>query len=137
MIGGQDPDADGGATGRRQRARSGALNHVVGQSAEEIVERHYALQGQPVAERRWRGSAGEIDLVARDGAGLIFVEVKRARDFALAAERVTLRQMRRICEAASEYLGRMPLGQATEVRFDVALVDGLGRVQVVENAFGA
>jgi putative endonuclease len=119
------------------RALGGARNEQAGRSAEEIVERHYARSGHPVADRRWRGQSGEIDLVACDGDGLIFVEVKTARDFARAAERVTRRQMRRICDAAAEYLGRMPLGLLTEVRFDVALVDAAGRVSVVENAFGA
>ena len=105
--------------------------------AEEIVERHYARGGLPISDRRWRGESGEIDLVLRNGDGLVFVEVKSAADFARAAERMTLRQARRICRAASEYLARMPLGQLTEVRFDVALVDGIGRVEVMENAFAA
>ena len=87
-------------------------------------------------ERRWRGSAGEIDLIVEDGAGLVFVEVKASEDFARAAEQLSERQMGRIYAAASEYLGLMPTGQATETRFDVALVDGVGRVEILEAAFG-
>ncbi|WP_116134934.1 YraN family protein [Tropicimonas sp. IMCC34043] len=116
---------------------SGSVSYHGGLRAEEIVERHYARNGHPVSDRRWRGASGEIDLVVQDGDGLVFVEVKKSRDFARAAERLTLRQMRRICGAASEYLGRMPLGQLTIVRFDVALVDSVGRIEVLENAFGA
>ncbi len=44
--------------------------------------------------------------------------------------------MRRICASAEEYLGTQPRGQLTDVRFDVALVDGQGVVRVIENAFG-
>ena len=115
---------------------SGAVRYHAGLAAEQIVERYYARTGRPVSERRWRGRGGEIDLIVRDGEGLVFVEVKKARDFARAAERVTRRQMERIVAAASEYLDRMPLGQLTEVRFDVALVDERGQLQVLENAFG-
>ncbi len=129
-----DPHA---ATARSTLRNRGAVAYRSGTAAEESVARHYHEAGCPVAARRWRGSAGEIDLVTEDGEGLVFVEVKRARTIAEAAERVTRRQIHRIVGAAAEYLARMPLGQATPVRFDVALVDGHGRVEVLENAFGA
>lgn len=115
---------------------SGQVSYHAGLRAEEIVERHYADRGLRVVDRRWRGEAGEIDLVARDGKGVIFIEVKKARSRDRAAERVTERQMRRIYAAASEYLAGMPDGQSTDVRFDVALVDVHGAVEVIENAFG-
>lgn len=116
---------------------SGTTSYHSGLAAEDIVERHYRGAGTPVRARRWRGTGGEIDLIADQGDGLIFVEVKKARSFARAAERVNQRQMQRISNAASEYLGQMPHGQLTDVRFDVALVDQYGRVKVIENAFGA
>ena len=116
---------------------SGSVSYHAGLAAEDIVERHYSEAGRSVAERRWRGRGGEIDLIVRDGDGLIFVEVKKSRDFARAAERVTPRQMERIMAAASEYLGRMPKGQLTDMRFDVAMVDARGGLRVLENAFGA
>ncbi|MEM9247720.1 MAG: YraN family protein [Pseudomonadota bacterium] len=108
-----------------------------GSAAEDCVARHYADAGLCIAERRWRGTCGEIDLVAEEGDGFVFVEVKRARSFAEAAERVTSRQMQRIMNTALEYIARRPSGLDTPMRFDVALVDGMGRVEVVENAFGA
>jgi len=119
------------------RRRRGARAHHSGAAAEESVARHYARAGREVAARRWRGEGGEIDLVTRDGEGLIFVEIKRARSFSEAACRLTARQIARIIAAGTEYLGSMPLGQGTPVRFDLALVDGAGRVEVIENAFGA
>ena len=42
------------------------------------MARDYAGRGHATAALRWRGAAGEIDLIALDGEGLIFVEVKRA-----------------------------------------------------------
>lgn len=120
----------------RTRSDKGTRSHLAGGCAEEIVERHYASLGRPVEHRRWRGTCGEIDLVVRDGDAFVFIEVKSARDFTRAAERVTRRQISRICAAASEFLGSTPLGQLSDVRFDVALVDRTGRVDIRENAFG-
>ena len=115
---------------------SGLTSYHAGLAAESAVEAHYLRMGHKVSDRRWRGTAGEIDLVARDGDDLIFVEVKKSRDFGRAAEQLSQRQMMRIYNTASEYLAGEPNGQNTNVRFDVALMDGAGHIQVIENAFG-
>jgi putative endonuclease len=91
----------------------------------------------PVCARRWRGESGEIDLVARDGDRVIFVEVKQSRTHELAASHVTPRQMARVWNAASEFLAGEPRGQLTDVRIDVALVDAVGRVSILQNAYAA
>ena len=115
---------------------TGKTSYLAGLSAEDQVARDYQSRGNQIAARRWRGSRGEIDLVARDEDGLIFIEVKKSRDFARAAERLSQTQMERIYGAASEYLAGEPDGQNTNVRFDVALVNSTGQMQVIENAFG-
>lgn len=116
---------------------SGAISFFAGQAAEEQVAARYSRSGRPIAARRWRGSAGEIDLIAREGDKVIFIEVKKSRSFAEAAEHLSRRQMDRICSAATEFVAGEPGGQLTEMRFDVALVDAVGRIDVIENAFGA
>lgn len=115
----------------------GKTSYYVGLAAEEIVAQHYARGGQPVLANRWRGSRGEIDLVAQNGDGVIFIEVKKSRSHARAASHLTRRQMDRIYQAGSEFLATQPRGQLTDVRFDLALVDDTGRVDVIENAFMA
>ena len=115
---------------------SGATSFHAGMVAEDQVAAEYHRRGQKTCERRWRGRGGEIDLIVEQDDGLVFVEVKRARDFARAAERISRRQMQRIYDTAGEYLALMPLGLNTNARFDVALVDGTGRIEIVENAFG-
>lgn len=115
---------------------SGAVSYYAGLAAENQVAAEYQRRGHTVCQHRWRGQGGEIDLIARDGDGLIFIEVKKAGDFARAVERITLRQLQRIYAAAGEYLGRMPLGQNTPVRIDVALVNSAGQIEIIENAFG-
>lgn len=116
---------------------SGKRSYHAGLTAESLVEQHYARSGRAICARRWRGESGEIDLIARDGAEVIFIEVKQSKTHALAAEHLTPRQMARIYSAASEFLGGEPAGQRTAVRFDVALVDGVGRIEILENAFAA
>jgi putative endonuclease len=112
---------------------SGKTSYLAGLAAEDAVAADYARRGHPVAARRWRGSRGEIDLVLRDGDGLIIVEVKKARDFARAAARITAAQLERIYGAAAEFLAGEPRGQLTDMRLDVALVDGSGRLEIMEN----
>ena len=115
---------------------SGPVSYQAGLSAEDQVAADYARRGHATCHQRWRGSSGEIDLIVQDGDGLIFVEVKKSRDFARAAERLSTGQMHRIYAAASEFLGQMPLGQDTPARFDVALVGQSGEIKIIENAFG-
>jgi putative endonuclease len=99
------------------------------------VEERYRRRGYQVAARRWRGPGGEIDLILRDGIRLTFVEVKSAATHSLAAERVSARQASRIAASASAFLAGEPGGQDTEMTFEVALVDGAGRIEIVGNAF--
>ena len=75
-------------------------------------------------------------MILRDGEAVVFVEVKKSETHDIAAQRISRRQMDRICQAALLYTDRLPTGGLTELRFDAALVDADGRVQIVENAFG-
>lgn len=126
---------------RSQRSRSGRVvrglsAQASGAAAERLVEDRYAALGCAVLARRWRGPSGEIDLILRDGACVIFVEVKKSATVDMAAERLGRRQMDRICNAALEFCEALPTGSLTEMRFDAALVDATGKVEIVENAFG-
>ena len=114
---------------------SGRVGYAAGLAAEDIVALHYTRRAHVVAARRWRGKAGEIDLITRDGDTVVFVEVKKSRSFGSATARLGRRQMERIVASASEFLAGEPRGQLTDVRFDLAAVNGLGGVKVIENAF--
>lgn len=118
-----------------RRARRGARNHLAGVLAEDSVARHYTTNGDRVLARRWRGQGGEIDLIVESDDCVIFVEVKSAPTHADAAWRVGPRQIARIQTAALEYCGGLPTGFSTAMRFDVALVDAFGRVDIIKNAF--
>jgi putative endonuclease len=118
------------------RAIAGSVSCHAGRVAEDIVASDYLRRGRTVAHWRWRGRGGEIDLIAREGDRVIFVEVKKSRTFDKAALHLGRRQMDRLCAAAVEFLTGEPKGQLTEMRFDLALVDGRGQLQIIENAFG-
>lgn len=116
---------------------SGSVSYHAGLAAERTVERHYRDRGHQVRAQRWRGQGGELDLVVERGGETIFVEVKRSRSFAAAAARLSGRQLRRLVAAASEYAACLPGGQDAAMRFDLACVDGAGRVEIIENAIWA
>lgn len=116
---------------------SGSTSYHAGLCAEDSVSLAYSRSGHSIVARRWRGSAGEIDLIARNGDQLVFIEVKKSRSHAAAAERLTSHQIRRICQTAAEFLGGEPAGQDTNARFDVVLVDAIGQIEILENAFAA
>ncbi|MGB3554912.1 MAG: YraN family protein [Jannaschia sp.] len=116
---------------------SGTISYHSGLAAEESVSRHYARGGHEIVGRRWRGKGGEIDVIAFNGADTIFIEVKKSDTHAHAAERLGPHQMRRLFDCAGEYMGTLPDGLNSSVRFDVALVDASGRIEIVENALSA
>jgi len=115
---------------------SGAVSYYGGLAAEEQVAAKYLRHGFKICKKRWRGRGGEIDLIARDDQSFVFVEVKKARDIARAVERITPRQMRRVSNAANEYLATTPAGIDAVARIDVALVNEVGEIEIIENAFG-
>ncbi len=129
---GRSPSA-GLQTGASAATQRGQRANLAGLAAEASVAADYVRRGYPIARRRFRGRAGEIDLIARDGAGFVLVEVKKAATFARAAERVTRRQIERIFAAAGEFLATEVLGMNTDLRLDVALVDARGMVRIIEN----
>lgn len=119
----------------------GQLAYHAGNAAESVVARHYCAKGLEIAATRWRAArakgGGEIDLIVRNGAQVIFIEVKKSRSHAQAAQMLGSRQMARIARSAAVFLADEPTGQDTEARFDVALVDSFGRVEIIENAYAA
>ena len=106
-----------------------------GARAEEQAARFLAGRGLKILARNYRCRGGEIDLVCRDGAILVFVEVRLRtnRDFGGAAASITPAKQRRITLAANHYLAGKPLPAC---RFDAVLLDGAG-IDWIRNAFDA
>lgn len=117
---------------RNPRVERGRVAYLTGLSAEDSVVRHYQASGARHDRRRWRGAGAEIDLIFREGDRLVFVEVKAGRTFDQAAQRVHWSQLHRIMRAAAAYAAQHG-DPFCEIRIDVALVDGQGAVQRLEN----
>lgn len=108
----------------RAAARSPTPAQVAGSAAEESAARLLESHGLEIVARNYRTRMGEIDLVARDGATLVFVEVRmRSSDrFGGAAGSIGARKRARIEAAARQYLAR--LRREPSCRFDVVTLDG-------------
>lgn len=117
------------------RKHRGAMAHHAGASAEAQIEAHYHAEGFSTRARRWRGRhGGEIDLILCRGPLLVFVEVKRAATHAGAAEHLRPAQLRRIATSAAEFLALDPERTDADIRFDLALLDAQGEVEIIQNA---
>jgi putative endonuclease len=93
-----------------------------------------------IVARGFRFKGGEIDLIARDGEELVFVEVKTrtSEEFGSPAESVTRAKRRKLLQAASFYLQSHGILQHP-CRFDVISVrlgsDGCSNVEHLQDAF--
>ena len=95
-----------------------------GRRAERLAEALLRLKGYRIEARRYRCPAGEVDLVARRGGVVAFVEVKARPDRATARLAVTARNWRRIARAAESYQARRLGTLEASVRFDLVTVSG-------------
>jgi putative endonuclease len=100
----------------------------LGRRSEWLCAWYLRLKGYRILARNLRLPAGELDLVARRGRLLVFVEVK-ARAGPADPEAITPRQRRRIERAAGAFLGRNPALAGLDCRFD-ALLLARGRLPV-------
>ena len=92
---------------------------LIGGAGEDIACRYLEENGFEVVGRNWRTRSGELDIIARHGGMVIFVEVKtrRGKMFGEPEEAVTPAKVRKIRQLASEYLATV--SHSAEVRFDV------------------
>ncbi|NLH80224.1 MAG: YraN family protein [Phyllobacteriaceae bacterium] len=94
----------------------------LGLSAESRAAWMLRLKGHRILERRWRCRLGEIDLVARRGHTVVFVEVKARAEEATAIDAVGPRSRARILAAADLWVAEHPFYAAWDRRFDVVAV---------------
>jgi putative endonuclease len=106
-----------------------------GAAGEDAAAEYLGKQGLAIIERNFRVRGGEIDLVCRDGASTVFVEVRlRSRsDFGGAAASITPAKQARLIVAARHWLARH--GERP-CRFDCLLIDA-GQIEWIRDAFSA
>ena len=132
---------NGGASSRPHQDGGADRRRALGTEGEEQAARWYEAEGYEVLERNWRRREGEVDLIVRRGATVVFSEVKtRTTDrFGTGAEAVLPAKQRRIRRLASRWLSELTpaVGRARiEIRFDVVSVSvTAGTIEVIEGAF--
>src|SRR5207245_1534118 len=96
---------------------------ILGKTGEDLACRELERRGYVIIARRYRRRGGELDIIARDGQTLVFVEVK-AREgcaFGAPAEAITPFKRRRIVQIALDYVMRHHLSDRP-CRFDVVSI---------------
>jgi putative endonuclease len=116
---------------------------VLGKSGENYACLELERRGYEILHRRFRTRVGEIDVVARDGGTLVFIEVKARRSvrFGPPAEAVGPQKRHKLMQMASAYILARGLGNS-RCRFDVVAVtfgtgERLPKVEIFKAAFDA
>lgn len=114
---------------------------TLGKIGEDLACRELERRGYVIVDQRYRRRGGELDIVARDGRTLVFVEVKAREGLAFGggAEAIGRVKRRRLVGVALDYMARHRLVDCP-CRFDVvSILVGSGEplVEVYQNAFDA
>lgn len=110
-----------------------------GSRAEKRAENHLIQQGLILIERNFRARTGEIDLIMRDQASVVFVEVRQRthQRFGGALESVDNHKQRKLLATAAIYLQKWG-AHLPPCRFDVVLIEGEEeKLSWIRDAFSA
>lgn len=120
------------STGRRGETSS----KKVGLRYEETAAEFLKTRGFQILEKNFRCPGGEIDLIAREGDYLCFVEVKfrTGEELGGPLEAVDKKKQRRISKASLYYLMRQGLPDTTPCRYDVVAIRP-EKITLIRNAF--
>jgi putative endonuclease len=110
----------GASPDERTNRRRGA--HLYGVKAESIAALLLRLKGYRILARRFVVSGGEIDLIAKRGDSIAFVEVKARADIEVAAISISATKRRQIARAARVWLARNPWAAGLALRGDAVFV---------------
>ena len=112
-------------------------NREIGGQNELIAADKLRESGYEIIEMNYRNKTGEIDIIAKDGKYLVFVEVKYRKSHisGYPEEAVDVRKQKRILKTAQYYLLEHNISYETPCRFDVIALDDEG-IRIIENGFG-
>lgn len=114
----------------------------LGNRGERIAASFLRKQGCQIIEKNYHSFLGEIDIVAKEGESIVFVEVKtrRSTDFGLPEEALSYDKRRRLSKLALNYLAHRRI-EGSNCRFDVVsiLMDNnkVKHIELIKNAFPA
>ena len=115
----------------------GLLNRFIGKKGEDTATLFLKKKHYKILERNYRCRTGEIDIIAKDGSYVVFVEVKERKDdkLGMPSEYVTPSKQRKIISAARNYMTENEIVDLY-CRFDVVEICG-DEINHMENAFQA
>lgn len=107
----------------------------LGDFGEDAAAAHLATLGYQQIARKWRCPAGEIDLIMRDGAELVFVEVRTRRGNTSAAESIGPIKQRRLIGLAYSFLQRIhaPAEQCWRIDVIAIAIGPTGRIAQLDH----
>lgn len=114
----------------------------LGNKGEKRAANFLRKQGYQIVEKNYHSFLGEIDIVAKEGESIVFVEVKtrRSTDFGLPQEALSYDKRRRLSKLALNYLAHRRI-EGSNCRFDVVsiLMDNnkVKHIELIKNAFPA
>jgi putative endonuclease len=112
---------------------------LLGKRGEDLACAELEKRGYVIVDRRFRTRCGELDIVARDGGVLVFVEVKArsGSNFGTPFESITWKKRQRLSQMAASYLFMRRLA-GVACRFDVVAVverQGMQTIELLRGAF--
>lgn len=116
-----------------KQAPSTTTQHT-GRAAEAFTCSYLQDRGLALLARNYRSPFGEIDLVMRDNATLVFIEVRqrRSEEFGTPAETVDARKQARLRATAAHYLQQRPQESQKPCRVDIVAITDEPRGQRIE-----
>lgn len=113
-------------------------NRGVGTIKEEVAAKYLEDNGMSILEKNFRCRYGEIDIIAKDGRYLVFVEVKYRANAGngYPQEAVTKKKQKTIAFVANYYMMKNHLETDLPIRFDVIAILG-EEITHIKNAFMA
>ncbi len=108
---------------------------IKGKYAELVAAWFLRFKGYQILASNFKTKVGEIDLIARKGTTLCFIEVKKRATKAEAAEAISSRQKARIIRAAEQFIGHHSRYLSFDKRFDAVLIGATVIPYHIENAW--
>lgn len=93
-----------------------------GRQAERIAAIYLMLKGFRILERRFKATTGEIDLIARKGQRIAFIEVKARADLQACESSITPKLRARVRRAADAWMAKHEVLQSLDVGFDIIFI---------------
>ncbi len=110
----------------------------LGKDFEDMASAYLVQNGYTIVEANFWCRTGEIDLIARDGDYLVFIEVKYRKDShkGMPLEAVDYRKIKNITRVSRYYLYKKQISENQPCRFDVVSIMGK-EITLIQNAFDA